>query len=728
MRQLTLWFAAVLCIDSVFANAANYTSYCPSAASESWLDMSSWLQAGLKGRWEVQDAGRTVKQYVNTPGPGFYMSEDQDIIDVVITGTVSVRPQVNSDGSPVKADDDFLGMAVGFHGPTPSDQWTYDGLLFSWGGKGASGPNPVHSQYTLQKLNGSHAVQDFTHSGGTIGDCFWYRTSNGNNAQTNRENVGCLLIDQVDSDGWEEKIEYPFQILFSEERITIAVAGVELFNFEQWQLVVKCEANTQTNVNDAKCYSPVTPVPPATNTKKGWRKGRIAWYNLSQHGVIYGNVRLFKLQPGQTAPVTAEDFYGVERNSPGRDQFLKMTVAAFEGALANDWSPLLKNMNIQVAPTFGQDPQTQSTGTTHICKEGSTLVIQADGSFEFTPEAQLITRSNSGEINVEECEYIVSDTSTPPLWSSRQNITFALEPASLACPVDGCFDLNWEPEDHEHDWYRAIPKEASFGELFANGSCVRIKQWQLTDGGAEGRFKFKGSHIVANHPDRIEMKYLERTIYKMSVLAIDIFGNVASMYVSIIIPAECELDNNCVCSNALSCACFDGFTGARCELCEPQLKDISVNPNCTECAECPLTQANFPGAAAASGVCLFPEKVCNVFCTRDLNCSTHGDCLPDIRVGECNCDANFTGAACDDCAADHFKYPDCIYCKAEDTCNGNGVCNMDGTCKCDPHFDGPRCDQCMAPFYKYPACDLVCFLVPHPRWFAFTNFTFCLFE
>ena len=697
----------------VSAGPSSYNKLCPAPKSDSWMDMSSWLQAGLACRWEVLDGGRTVKQYVNSGDPGFYVSEEE-IIDVVVKGTIQVEQQKNSDGSLVATDNDFLGFAVGYQAPMPFTPGKYDMLLFSWGG---TGDGAQHSAYNLHKLNGSMdlAPTGSGHGWGDQGDCFWkrwqgWRTPGVANSNGVREAHGCHSVKYADNSGWRLNDINTFQMLFTEDEFKVSISGITVFHITQEQAVQQCEARSISNKENCK-----------TATGKAWRKGRLAWYNFSQNGVAYGNIRKFKKTPGMAGtPVAAEDLFGVSRTLD-RTGYKVVTKPFYDGLLGNDWSPLLHGLEAKVAATPGADPKT-STSASATCSEGSKLDTQLDGSFTFTPAAGLITKVNAGQVSVETCEYRVRDAQDQTQWSDLVNVTFAYEPETLVCPPEGCFDINWEGLTYPHDWYKNIPVEAPFGDLYANGTCVRIVDWQLPDGGAGGRFKLNANQLVAAQPDRIEMKFLERTFYRMRVKAIDIFGLTSTHMITITIPAECELEDKCVCDN-LKCRCFHGYAGPTCNICESNRKNISVNPNCTACAECPQPISP-PLSDSITGPCLYPTGQCDTFCTRNNTCNNNGKCVDDlslIAVGNlCACDENFAGTACDKCKPDYYNFTNgCnVYCVANTTCNDHGKChNVTGACVCDPPFTGANCDQCLEPFFPAPTCDQVCFclLFRHPR-------------
>ncbi|NOT00650.1 MAG: hypothetical protein HOP29_08485 [Phycisphaerales bacterium] len=73
-------------------------------------------------------------------------------------------------------------------------------------------------------------------------------------------------------------------------------------------------------------------------------------------------------------------------------------------------------------------------------------------------------------------------------------------------------------------------------------------------------------------------------------------------------------------------------------------------------------------------------------------CNGNGTCDDGpTGTGQCACNSGFAGAACDQCAPDHYDYPACTFCLAVTTCSGNGTCNPVGGCDCDSGWVGSDC-------------------------------------
>eukprot|EP01059_Diplonema_ambulator_P031160 TRINITY_DN5656_c0_g1_i6.p1 TRINITY_DN5656_c0_g1~~TRINITY_DN5656_c0_g1_i6.p1 ORF type:complete len:2167 (+),score=641.02 TRINITY_DN5656_c0_g1_i6:692-6502(+) len=489
---------------------------------------------------------------------------------------------------------------------------------------------------------------------------------------------------------------YALAIQFTETDFKVSIDGEVKLAITQDEAVARCQAHAALNATAMENCK--------TSTGKAWRKGRIAWYNHSQHGVTYGNIRLFHITAGQSdAPKAGPDIFGVSRVNGLLTKPVMMDF--YVGLLANDWSPKLLNMEAIIA-NFGEDPMTNpAPGGVATCEYGSKITVYANGTFLYVPDADLTRKADVDGVSAENCMYRVKDSIGQ--WSDLTNVTFALEPKNLTCQGD-CFTINWEPYTYNNSWYATIEKNDEFGEVIANGTCVRIVDWLLPDGGAAGRFGFLGNKIVAKRPDAITSQFLERTVYKMKVTAVDIFGLRASTDISITIPAMCEEQHKCICPNGYNCQCNFGYGGDLCDVCDSTRKNISINPNCTECADCPLPSP--PLAATVTGPCLYPEGQCDVFCTRDITCNGHGTCNPDpAHAGECMCDKEWTGTACDQCAPNYYNISaNCsVYC-GPGTCNGHGTCNPNGLCDCTPPLGGPTCTQCAPPYFPPGSCDQVC--------------------
>ena len=172
-----------------------------------------------------------------------------------------------------------------------------------------------------------------------------------------------------------------------------------------------------------------------------------------------------------------------------------------------------------------------------------------------------------------------------------------------------------------------------------------------------------------------------------------------------------------VCSDDLDsvCECFDNFTrgppstsvNARfCDTCQDDFYPKVGDNKCTkECGfEC-------EGVCDLNGVCQCAEGQTGPKCDeckdaywpKDSTCP-RTKCLlhrPDPcprngqrdKCGDCVCSGNVS-SSCNECIPDHFGDNCEIYCVAEVTCAGHGVC-AEGGCVCDEGFFGPSClEEC----------------------------------
>ncbi|EKX44402.1 hypothetical protein GUITHDRAFT_109523, partial [Guillardia theta CCMP2712] len=246
--------------------------------------------------------------------------------------------------------------------------------------------------------------------------------------------------------------------------------------------------------------------------------------------------------------------------------------------------------------------------------------------------------------------------------------------------------------------------------------------------------------------------------------------NVSNTSATVAAPSGCLSARDCnatagraLCVNG-SCVCKESFTGPRCERCAADL----YGPNCSV-----YCTAN--GTCSGQGVCRESDggcecelgwggRWCNVSNTsatvaapsgclsaRDCN-ATAGRAL--CVNGSCVCKESFTGPRCERCAADLYG-PNCsVYCTANGTCSGQGVCResdggcecelgwggrwcnvsntsatvaapsgclsardcnatagralcVNGSCVCKESFTGPRCERCAADLYG-PNCSVYC--------------------
>lgn len=117
-----------------------------------------------------------------------------------------------------------------------------------------------------------------------------------------------------------------------------------------------------------------------------------------------------------------------------------------------------------------------------------------------------------------------------------------------------------------------------------------------------------------------------------------------------------------------------------------------------------------------------PESGCNVCCTRETNCSSHGACVFDnstgLPNGMCTCDTGFKYAqnfwtgqfvACAFCEDNYYPAGVCHrFCTREGRCTNRGRCDKNGDCICDEKFAGWNCESCAKDWYPSGKCDVIC--------------------
>eukprot|EP01062_Namystynia_karyoxenos_P040746 TRINITY_DN2966_c3_g1_i1.p1 TRINITY_DN2966_c3_g1~~TRINITY_DN2966_c3_g1_i1.p1 ORF type:complete len:1062 (+),score=325.88 TRINITY_DN2966_c3_g1_i1:113-3298(+) len=672
---------------------------CPNYASESWLSMLAWVSVG-GGSWRIDLAtgGRTLEQFVNTPHPGFYVSDPADaVIDVVVSGTITVESVPG-----IKDDDDYVGMAFGFQGPLPwGDQDSYDTMLFSWGGQSILSPvygYYAHEYMNIHKISGT-VPKGAGHSKGDEGICFFVRSldlppnrpSYGHNASkpypdninasapgrepwafspdqycamthsnkdcvAEAERLGCFVLAYKEDSGWVRDVTYSFTALFTEKELTVLVQGGGLtrrISVTREQAEAFCQGNLSTAEGKARCSG-------------GWKKGRVAWYNLSQHGVKYGNTRLFQLTPEQVAgsaaePVAQRDVYRVPRSGSGSEELQPLAVKFYDGVLANDYSPVLETLTVEVGGGAVSAPVTITT------EKGSSVVLQPDGALEYTPLASL---SAATEGAIDRFTYTTLSGDGAQRRSTEQEVLFALTPPKAALDRDSQqWKVTWaESHDASLAWYRAISQGTVFGLVQAAGKCGPILDWVLTDGGAEGRFRLRGAgndgvNIVADDPTRLQVRPKVPQSHNLRVQATDVWGTRHSVYVTIQIPAACLLEGTCECGRA-ACECSGGWAGA----------------NCSDCASTrlpPEQQQDGSCAACAAG---WIGADCSVQCSAAATCSGHGSCEEGVlagRLGQCNCDPGWYPLDVKACPAGGGQCAEACSLKCECANDTHGACAAD---------------------------------------------------
>lgn len=137
---------------------------------------------------------------------------------------------------------------------------------------------------------------------------------------------------------------------------------------------------------------------------------------------------------------------------------------------------------------------------------------------------------------------------------------------------------------------------------------------------------------------------------------------------------SCNAHGTCAdTTGSIVCTCTTGYAGATCDTCAAGFQDKDGDKTCK-------------GACAAG------------------TCSSHGTCSDATGTAVCTCTAEYTGGACDTCAAGYQDKDNDKTCKpacAANTCNSHGSCvDTTGTavCTCTGNFTGADCNTCKAGF------------------------------
>ncbi|XP_074594778.1 laminin subunit alpha [Brevipalpus obovatus] len=150
-----------------------------------------------------------------------------------------------------------------------------------------------------------------------------------------------------------------------------------------------------------------------------------------------------------------------------------------------------------------------------------------------------------------------------------------------------------------------------------------------------------------------------------------------------------------MCSSDGQCKCKPGFTGRKCDQCEPGYFVMTGERLEEECRLLAIRNSSRPREAK---------------CLVNFNCEP---CRCDERGsqnkvcnqrGKCECKAKFGGMKCNECASGFYRFPDCEACGCDPAGSIGAGCD-DGVCRCKPNFEGAKCDRCRPNFYNYPICE-----------------------
>lgn len=202
------------------------------------VNMNTWSKQGAQsnGLWTVQGGGSRVYQTRNDP-PSFFISP-YELINVRITGTLRVDPNV--------WDDDYIGFVFGYQDPLGNDSTSHDFWLFDWKRGTQSYVNLIAPEgFHLTRINGTISNVNQVHR------YFW-------NHETNPPISNCvdslLRKHSVLGAGWQPGQTYTFELTYTSVRIEIRI-------------------NNQVIVSRTGCFQP----------------GRFGFYNYSQEQVTYAD-------------------------------------------------------------------------------------------------------------------------------------------------------------------------------------------------------------------------------------------------------------------------------------------------------------------------------------------------------------------------------------------------------------------------------------------------------
>jgi len=168
------------------------------------VDLSSWQIDG-SGNWVLPGPPNdSVLQTLNSRPTMFF--NDMDSQGTKLSGTIKVE---------TASDDDFIGFVLGYDdGDLFGSNLTTDYILFDWKQGDQAGWD---SGMAISRVTGSIDA-----SGVATGSNAWQHNGNVTLLEQATTGFGSL--------GWEDNIEYSFDISFTSTNITIDIDGNEVFN------------------------------------------------------------------------------------------------------------------------------------------------------------------------------------------------------------------------------------------------------------------------------------------------------------------------------------------------------------------------------------------------------------------------------------------------------------------------------------------------------------------
>lgn len=190
-----------------FITAAILAAALPAAASAASVDLSGWMENGLRGNngagdWEVQGTNNdSVLQKINGT-PTVFFDPTGGAQGKALKGTIKVE---------TTGDDDFVGFVLGYSdgemNSTNADFWLID---WKQGTQNVSGEDTGWAGLALSHVTGNISATTGSYGG------FWGHTGVVNEVQRGAS---------LGATGWADLTEYSFDIEFTANLIKVKVNG-----------------------------------------------------------------------------------------------------------------------------------------------------------------------------------------------------------------------------------------------------------------------------------------------------------------------------------------------------------------------------------------------------------------------------------------------------------------------------------------------------------------------
>ncbi len=168
------------------------------------FDLSKWVVEGPPGNggWRISKDGQSVLQTTNG-GPTFFVSP-RSVINTTIRGRIVVN---------TASDDDYIGFVFGFQSPNTQQPDYLDFLLFDW----KQGDQGVAKE--------GFCLREVRLAGTATGALFWQQEQREDVkvlGELYKKSIGMLSNKGL---GWKDKVEYSFELKYTEESIVISLSG-----------------------------------------------------------------------------------------------------------------------------------------------------------------------------------------------------------------------------------------------------------------------------------------------------------------------------------------------------------------------------------------------------------------------------------------------------------------------------------------------------------------------